>query len=254
MLVNEAFVREIIHGREPLGVSHGVMQTGAVSTPMGPLPIIGVVKDSRFPNLREADAADRVPDVSPGQHGLRADGPARPDDARHRRDRQYVREAVQAVDKDVPIFDVHTLADEVDAALVRERLLATLVVSVSASSRSRSICVGLYGLMAFTVSRRTPEIGIRVALGATRSDVRWLIGRQALGVVLAGLAIGVPAAWILGSLASRFLSPLLFGLPPNDPMTMAAAIAVLVLVAMCAGLLPSRRAARIDPMTALRTD
>jgi putative ABC transport system permease protein len=254
VLVNEAFVREYIREREPLGVNHGVMQTlGRSSTPMGPLPIIGVVRDSRFPDLREATPPTVYQTFLQANTGFAQ----MVLHVRTTRDTgeiaRYVREAVQAVDKDVPIFDVHTLADEVNAALVRERLLATLSSAFGLVALAL-ICIGLYGLVAFTVSRRTPEIGIRVALGATPSDVRWLIGRQALGVILAGLAIGVPAAWILGSLASRFLSPLLFGLLPNDPMTMAAAIAVLVLVAMCAGLLPSSRAARIDPMTTLRTD
>jgi putative ABC transport system permease protein len=255
VLVNEAFVREYIRGKEPLGINHGLMQSlGRSSTPLGrPMTIIGVVKDSRFPNLREATPPTVYQTFLQASTGfaqmvlhvqtMRDTG----DIARH------VREAVQAVDTTVPAFDVHTLADEVDAALVRERLLATLSAAFGLVALAL-ICIGLYGLMAFTVSRRTGEIGIRVALGATRADVRWLIGRQALAVVLAGLAAGVPAAWIAGRLASRFLSPQLFGLPPNDPMTMAGAIAVLVFVAMCASLLPSHRAARIDPMTALRTD
>ena len=116
------------------------------------------------------------------------------------------------------------------------------------------ICIGLYGLMAFTVSRRTSEIGVRMALGATRSDVRWLVARQALRIVLAGLAIGVPAAWIAGRLASRQLSSLLYDVTSTDPLTIAVAVAVLVTVAMGAGLLPARRAARIDPVIALRSE
>jgi putative ABC transport system permease protein len=255
VLVNEAFVREYLRGREPLGNHHGVLQTqGRSSTAPGPpVTIIGVVKDSRFPNLREATPPTVYQTFLQANTGF-AQMVLHVRTTRETSEiARHVREAVQAVDRDVPIFDVHTLADEVDAALVRERLLATLS-AVFGLVALVLICIGLYGLMAFTVSRRTAEIGIRVALGATRSDVRWLIGRQALGVVLAGLAVGLPVAWISGRLASRMLSPVLFGLPPNDPMTMAAAIAVLVLVAMCAGLLPSRRAARIDPMIALRMD
>ena len=116
------------------------------------------------------------------------------------------------------------------------------------------VSIGLYGVLAFRVSRRTGEIGVRVALGATRSDVTWLIGRQALTIVLLGLAVGVPGAWIATRLASRQLDTLLFDQTPNDPIAMAAAIVVLVLVAVCAGLLPARRAARIDPIVALRTE
>jgi ABC-type antimicrobial peptide transport system permease subunit len=108
--------------------------------------------------------------------------------------------------------------------------------------------------MAFTVSRRTAEIGIRIALGATRSDVGGLIARQALKLVLAGIAVGVPAAWIVGHLASRQLSGILFELTPADPITMTVATILLVLIAMCAGVLPARRATRIDPIVALRNE
>jgi ABC-type antimicrobial peptide transport system permease subunit len=148
---------------------------------------------------------------------------------------------------------VRTLAAEVDAALVRERLVATLS-SLFGLVALALICIGLYGLMAFTVARRTPEIGIRMALGATRSDVRWLVGRDAFAIVLAGLAIGLPAAWIAGRLASRVLSPLLYEVTTTDPITIAVAIGVLVLVTMAAAVLPARRAVRIEPMNALRME
>ena len=165
----------------------------------------------------------------------------------------HVREAVQAIDSAVPMFDIHTLADELDAALVRERLVATLSGGFGLVALAL-VSIGLYGLLAFTVSRRTGEIGIRVALGATRSDVSWLIGRQALTIVLLGLAVGLPGAWISTRLASRQLDTLLFEQTPNDPRAMTAAIGVLLLVAACAALLPARRAARIDPIVALRTE
>jgi ABC-type antimicrobial peptide transport system permease subunit len=148
---------------------------------------------------------------------------------------------------------VHTVADEVDAALVRERLVATLS-GVFGLVALALICIGLYGLMAFTVSRRTAEIGIRMALGASRSRVRWLVTRQALTIVLTGLAIGVPVAWVTGRLAARQLSSLLYEVTATDPIAIAAAIGVLVLVAMGAASLPARRAARIDPAMALRSE
>jgi macrolide transport system ATP-binding/permease protein len=126
-----------------------------------------------------------------------------------------VREAVQAIDSAVPMFAVHTLADEIDAALIRERLVATLSGGFGLVALGL-VSLGLYGLLAFSVSRRTAEIGIRVALGATRADVLWLVGGQGLTIVLLGLTV--------------------------------------LLVGVCAALHPARRAARIDPIVALRTE
>jgi ABC-type antimicrobial peptide transport system permease subunit len=141
----------------------------------------------------------------------------------------------------------------VDATLVRERLVATLS-GVFGMVALTLIGIGLYGLMAFSVSRRTAEIGIRVALGARQMDVRWMIVRHALTVVLTGILIGVPTAWIAGRLAARHIAGLLFEITPSDPITIAFAAGVLLLVAVCAGVVPAQRAARIDPITALRTE
>ena len=164
-----------------------------------------------------------------------------------------IREAVQSIDKDVPTFDIYSFAERLDAAFVRERLVATLsgffgVVALTL------VCVGLYGLMSFTVARRTAEIGVRMALGAARSDVAWMIARQTLTLVLVGIAVGLPSAWLLARLTSSHVSPMLFELTPSDPITIAAATGVLILVAMGAGWLPARRAARIDPIVALRSE
>jgi ABC-type antimicrobial peptide transport system permease subunit len=136
---------------------------------------------------------------------------------------------------------------------MRERLVATLSGAFGVIALAL-VCIGLYGLLAFSVSRRAAEIGIRIALGAAPSAVRWMIARQALGLVVAGLAIGVPAAWIVGRLATAQLTTLLFRLTPNDPLIMTGAVGLLVLVGFGAGWLPARRAARIDPTVALKTD
>ena len=114
------------------------------------------------------------------------------------------------------MFQMHSLAEEVDAALVRERLVATLSGAFGIVAFVL-ICVGLYGLMAFGVARRTSEIGVRLALGATPSAIRALVTRDALRVLFIGLLIGLPAAWIAGRLASVQLSPLLFGLTAGIP-------------------------------------
>lgn len=256
VLVNEAFVREFLQGREPLGVGHGLKNARpgrGPALPGAPLNIVGVVRDSGLPARRGATAPKVYQTFLQANTGfgqmvlhVRA--------ARDSADiMRPIIAAVQEIARDVPMAPVRTLAAEVDAALVRERLVATLS-SLFGLVALALICIGLYGLMAFTVARRTPEIGVRMALGATRSDVRWLVGREAFTIVLVGLAIGLPAAWIAGRLASRVLSPLLYGVTATDPLTLATAIAVLVLVTMAAGVLPARRAVRIDPMIALRAE
>lgn len=250
VIVNEAFVRTVLGRAAPLGIGHGV-QEGGRGAERAPMNIIGVVRDSRFPSLREAPSPIvyqsfvqartgfggmtlhvRLSDVSEASVGR-------------------IRAAVQAVQPDVPMFQLHTLAEEVDAALIRERLVATLS-SVFGVVALVLICVGLYGLMAFSVARRTTEIGVRVALGATPSAIRGLMARQALRVLLIGLATGVPAAWIAGRLASTQLATLLFGLTPGDPVSFGLATALLAIVTLCAGILPVLGASRVDPIIALR--
>jgi putative ABC transport system permease protein len=108
--------------------------------------------------------------------------------------------------------------------------------------------VGLFGVMSYSVARRTNEVGIRMALGAAGQDVLRLVMREAMTLVAAGVAIGVAGAIA----ASRLVSTLLFGLAPTDPMTMAAAMTVMALVSALAGYVPARRASRVDPMVALR--
>jgi putative ABC transport system permease protein len=254
VLVNEPFVREVLHGREPLGVAHGVMTQGpGRGAGLSPLNIIGVVKDARFPGLRHRTRPTVYQTFLQANTGF---GQMVLHVRASRSSAEILRpilDAVRTIERDVPMATVHTVADEVDAALVRERLVATLS-GVFGLVALALICIGLYGLMAFTVSRRTAEIGIRMALGASRSRVRWLVTRQALTIVLAGLAIGVPVAWVTGRLAARQLSSLLYEVTATDPIAIAAAIGVLVLVAMGAASLPARRAARIDPAMALRSE
>jgi len=252
VIVNEAFVRTVLGGASPLGTGHGVKEAvGRGPQPGPPMNIVGVVKDSRFPALRETPRPivyQTFLQARTGFGGMTLH--VRLSDANEATVRQ-IRSAVQAVQPEVPMFQMHSLAEEVDAALVRERLVATLsgVFSLVALVL---ICVGLYGLMSFNVTRRTAEIGVRVALGATPSAIRGLIARQAMRVLLLGLAIGVPSAIIVGRLASRQLSPLLFGLTPADPVSFAAATALLAIVAFVASIVPALRASHVDPIVALR--
>ena len=166
---------------------------------------------------------------------------------------QRLRQEVAAVDPAMPMFDLHTLEEEMGAALVQQRLVAMLA-SVFGALALLLACVGLYGLLAFSLVQRTTELGIRMALGARRSDVMWLLLREALVLVAIGIAVGAPAALLLGRFASSQVAGLLFGLTATDPFVMASSVLILVAVATLAAYLPARRAARVDPMIALRAE
>ena len=153
----------------------------------------------------------------------------------------------------MPLLALETLAVQVDGALSRERLVATLSTLFGLLALVLA-CVGLYGLMSFSILGRTGEIGIRVALGAERGMVLRLILREALLLVVAGLAVGVPAALLIGWMSASQISGLIYGVSATDPMTLAGAIVMLLSVAGVAAYLPAARAARIDPLVALRNE
>jgi ABC-type antimicrobial peptide transport system permease subunit len=147
------------------------------------------------------------------------------------------------------ILDIKTLAAQVDDSLVQERMISTLAGFFSLSALLLAIVV-LYGIMAYSVTRRTSEIGM--ALGAERRDVLWFVLRDTMALVMTGVAVGVPAALAAGRLAGHLVSGLLFGLTATDPVTIAIAALLLACGAAVAGYLPARRASRVDPMLALR--
>jgi predicted permease len=160
-----------------------------------------------------------------------------------------VRRAIQEVNRNLPVDEVVSLSDHLGRSLTQQKLVARLA-SFFGLLALLLACVGLYGVLSYTVARRTNEIGIRMALGAPNRAVVWLVLREALALVLIGVVIG-----LLASLAAtQTASTLLFGLKPNDPLTITLAALLLVSVAALAGYLPARRAARVDPMMVLRDE
>ena len=158
-----------------------------------------------------------------------------------------VRREVASVDPNLPVFRAITLVVQAEQSLMKERLLATLSSFFGALALLLS-CVGLYGLMAYAVARRTAEIGIRLALGARRDHIMWLVLRETLWLTLAGIAVGVPLAlWAAG-----YAKSVLFGVSTADPLTIAVTVALLLGVTALAGYIPARCALRVDPMVALR--
>ncbi|HYW47738.1 MAG TPA: ABC transporter permease [Bryobacteraceae bacterium] len=158
-----------------------------------------------------------------------------------------VRRKVQELDRSMPIYEMKTLDNQLDETLGTERLIASLSAAFGVLATLLA-AIGLYGVMAFVVARRTREIGLRMALGAAQSAVVWMVMREALLMLAIGLAVGVPGAFLL----SRYVSSQLFGVQPHDVLSAGCALAVLALVAAGAGFLPARRASAIDPIQALR--
>ncbi len=158
-----------------------------------------------------------------------------------------VRQIVHQADPRVPVTEVKTQAAEIDQSINQEIIFARLCTGFAILALVIA-CVGLYGVMTYTVARRTGEIGIRVALGAQRGEVIRMVLRQVFVMAAVGLAIGIPTALSL----SKFVESFLFGMKPNDPRTLALALAILLSAALLAGYVPARKASRIDPMLALR--
>jgi putative ABC transport system permease protein len=158
-----------------------------------------------------------------------------------------VRRSVAELDKNLPVSDIRTMDQVADETLSLKNFLTMLLASFAGLALVLA-AVGIYGVMAYSVAQRTQEIGIRIALGAKQSDIIGSVLRQALGLAFAGTAIGLAVAFGL----TRFLSSQLYGVKPNDGFTFAIAPVVLVAVAFLATYIPARRAAQVDPMTALR--
>jgi predicted permease len=171
---------------------------------------------------------------------------------------QQIRRSVRSVDSNLAITDVRTEMEQIENGLSEERLMASLA-AVFGGLALILASIGIYGVMAYSVTRRTNEIGIRMALGARPTGLAWMVLRETLLLAVAGIVIGVPAILTLSPILNHALAPayresFAYGMQPNDPMTIALAVLILAAVGVLAGYLPARRAARVDPMTALRHD
>jgi predicted permease len=249
-VVNESFARAVYPAVDPIGKPCFVSRRRAQ---LEPYTIVGVVKDSRYANPR-GDARPMIyttflqTNTGRGQMVLHVRVSGSPGAVIQR-----IRDEVASLDPTVPIFDVHTLEEEMDAALVQPRLIA-LLSSLFSGLALLLACVGLYGLLAFTLVQRKSEMGIRMALGAQRADLVRLVVADAMFLVAMGLAIGVPAVIAVGRLGASQVSGLLFGLDALDPVTIVSAALGLALVAACTTAVPAWQASRVDPMLVLRTD
>jgi predicted permease len=158
-----------------------------------------------------------------------------------------LRQAVQSVDRDLPMVDVRTQREQIDATMQIERAFAALTAGFGVLALALA-CVGIYGIMAYSVANRRNEIGIRLALGAQPGQVRGMILRESTWLAVAGIVVGVAAAMLL----TRLVKSMLYGIGPYDPITLSAGVLVLLTVALAASWIPARRAAGVEPMEALR--
>ena len=239
-IVNETTARQFFAGQNVLGRRFFLRGTE-------PIEIVGVVRDARYHDLREPPVRMAYFPYEQGAASLERMHFA----IRATRDAAALAPEIRAlmrdIARDVPVVDVNTLTEQIDRTLLRERLLATLS-SFFAALGLMVAAAGLYGLMAYRVTRRRSEIGVRTALGAQRSDILVLILREALLLVSTGAAAGLLIAWP----ATKLLASLLYGLSRYDAATVAGAVGSLMLVSLLAAWLPARRALKIDAMDALR--
>jgi predicted permease len=240
-VINESMARRFFGNENPIGRRFSVRA--------GEIEIIGVAKDVKYRSFRDPGRPMfyihfRQPGTSRGQMTLvaRTTGDPAPIAAAMQRE-------ARALDPAMPMFTAETLNAQLDASLAQESLVATLS-SLFGLLALALACIGLYGVMAYDVARRTREIGVRMALGASAGSVAQLVLRETMWLVGIGVVIGLGAALA----ATRWVKSLLYGLQPHDPLTIGLAVLTLLTVAAIAGYLPARRASRVDPMVALRHD
>jgi predicted permease len=209
--------------------------------------IIGVVRDTKYMNLREE--MPRTMFVLYRQFPVGGLGIAARTGMSSRAMYAGFREAVRRVAPGSPVRTVKTMEQQMNESLSSERLTAYLSMFFAGLALLLT-AVGLYGILAYSVSRRTGEIGIRMALGAQRGAIRWLVVRETLSHTAIGVLVGAGIVLVF----SKLLTTLLYGIKPNDPSTMVLAIAVLAMVCAAAAWIPARRATRLDPMAALREE
>ena len=242
-IINETMAKQFYGNTSPIGRRMGFGRGNAID-----IEIVGVARDLRTVQLnqtpvrfvyipyRQDDSVTQLTYVASIQGSPEIAAAA-------------VRQAVQRLDPNLPIFDLKTMTAQVSESLYIQRMVAALSVTFGALATMLA-AIGLYGVMSYAVARRTREIGIRMALGAERSKVMWLVLKEVAVLAAIGVAAGLAGA----SYVTRQVQSQLFGLSPHDPATLIGAVVLLLLVALAAGFVPARRATAIDPLVALKAE
>ena len=243
-VVNEVFAKKYFPSQNPIGQRFGLGNSEA-----GDLTIVGVARNARYNSLK--DAIPPVAYLSSLQNVVKRPPVAMFFELRTAGNpvtlAETVRKAVHDAAPNVPIMGMMTQTERIDSTIVQERTFADLCTAFAFLALVIA-CVGLYGSMAYAVSRRTNEIGIRIALGADRRRILWMVLREVLALAAVGLTVGLVCAWSAISTIQSFV----FGMKPADPSTILLAAGILAAALVLAGFAPAARASRIDPLTALR--
>jgi predicted permease len=242
-IIDQTFAERYLKGVDPLG-----HQIADLDDPKGSYTIVGVAQNSRYTSVRETERPmafvpySQAPGISEMQYELHTAGDPR----------MLIREAtriVHDVDPNLPLDKPATQQEQFAETVSQERLIANLSIFFGGLA-AFLVAIGLYGTISYSVSRRTQEIGVRMTLGAQRSEVLRMVLRESLYVAAVGLAVGIPASLAIATT----LRSMLYGLSPNDPLTLVVALAGISIVTLAAAFIPARRAASVDPMRALRME
>jgi len=241
-VINETFARWYLPGSSPIGKHFGI---GGDPKHSNDIEVVGVVKDAKHENLRERPfPAAYLPYTQRVQY-------LNDFEVRYSGDPEAiiaeVRRAVSQIDHSLPVAYTGTLVEQVNRSVASQSVVAQLS-SFFGLLAALLACIGIYGLAAYAVTRRTNEIGVRMALGAEASRVLWMVMRESLTLAALGVAIGIPVSLA----AARLIASVLFGLKTTDPATIVFAALAMIAVAALAAYLPARRASKVDPMVALR--
>jgi predicted permease len=246
-VINQTMAKDFFEGRDPIGKHIKDLYPGSKSE----YEIVGVAQDFRTDSLRGkvirhfyAPAANAIGGGVPPTINIEVRTAAAPAGIL-----AAVRRKIQETDRTIPIESARTVEDLIDSRVLQQRIIADLSGFFGGLALLLA-AIGLYGVLSYAVARRTNEIGIRMAVGAGRSRVVWMILRETLAMLAAGAAIGAPSAVAL----SKLIESQMFGVKGSDPVTIAAAVAILAAIAAFASVFPALRAARVDPMVALRVE
>jgi predicted permease len=243
-LISRSLAKEFFPNQNPIG-----RRISASKERPGEMEIVGVVADSRYTTLKDEMPATAIVPYAQnvervGRMGFVVRTKGDPEQLV-----SAVRAAVRRIDPNVPLFGIASQTQQIADSLRQERAMARLSTFFGLMALTLS-CIGLYGLMSYIANTRTRETGVRIALGATGIDVAFDVLRRSLLLVVTGVALGVVTALAL----TRFVRSMIFGVAPNDPLSIAIAVGTMVLVAIAATSIPARRASRVDPIVALRAE